>query len=138
MKKISFALFLCALISCAGNQHGAGPDPRGRMIGFIGNDALRIEAEGMHSGVGAPETRKHEARTRAVDAAKQYLAEIYSGRVMSEGCGYQPSSAQRFMGIVENGTVVGETFSRGGRCTIVYEIRSRDLREMLQGAVSAP
>ena len=136
MKKIYFALLACALISCAGSRRDSAP--RSRMIGFIGTDVLRIESTGTHSGTGTIDSRKREARERAVVFAKQYCMEIYSGNIMSNGSGYHPSSVQRFMRIVENGSVVSESYDGEGWCVLVYEIRSRNLREMLHGAVSTP
>jgi hypothetical protein len=92
----------------------------------------------MHSGSGTEEARKREARAQAVAAAKQFLVEIYSGSTISEGSGYQPSSAQRFIGIVDNGSVISESYDGEGRCMVLYEIRARDLRNMLHRAVSTP
>jgi hypothetical protein len=135
MRILPFFLLLFLLISCAGEQRTAAPPP-GRVIGFTGNDVLRVESSGTHSGSGTEEARKREARAHAVAAAKQYLVEIYSGSTISVGSGYQPSSAQWFIRIVENGSVISESFDGEGRCTVVYEIRARDLRDMLHRAVS--
>lgn len=137
MRILPFFLLMFLLLSCAGEQRTAVPAP-GRVVGFVGNDVLRVESNGMHSGSGTEEARKREARAQAVAAAKQFLVEIYSGSTISEGSGYQPSSAQRFIRIVGNGSVISESYDGEGRCMVLYEIRARDLRNMLHRAVSIP
>ncbi len=130
LKRISLCVAAAVVVSaCGGGARPSRPDTC-RVIGFIDDNTFRIEAEGRApTGHLPPDERKRIARESAVDTARRKALEIFSAG-MIQGRDDRGVSPERILVIVGRGEVVNERCDEGGRCSVLLEVRAKNLKQM--------
>ncbi len=130
MKRLSLCAAAAVLVlACGGSARALRPDTC-RVIGFIDDNTFRIEADGRApAGHFSPDERRRIARESAANAARRKALEIFSAG-MIQGRDDRGVSAERIVTIVGRGEVVSEQCDDGGRCSVLLEVRAKNLKLM--------
>ncbi len=129
--RIVWALMaLIVLASCAQRREEQAPAPV-NVIGFCGPDAFRVEASADLSGKTASGEREEDAVRRATALARQKALEVFSAGMVSGRGDMAALAPGRVLDLVDRGEVIGRRCGTDGRCTVLFEVRAKNLKQSL-------
>lgn len=133
--RIVWALMaLIVLASCARQRGEQAPAPVPspvNVIGFCGPDAFRVEASADLSGNTASGGREEDAVRRATALARQKALEVFSAGMVSGRGDMASLPPGRVLELVDRGEVIGRRCGADGRCTVLFEVRAKNLKQSL-------
>ena len=134
MRIVCALMALIVFASCAQRRGEQAPAPVPvpvNVIGFCGPDAFRVEASAGLSGKVVSGDREEEAVRRATALARQKALEVFSAGMVSGRGDMSALAPGRVLELVERGEVIGRRCGADGRCTVLFEVRAKNLKQSL-------
>lgn len=131
-----------AFVSCGGGMGGQVTGESFKTEGWVDKDTYRTTATGVpKAGLTNKIQRRGTAREAAVLMAQSHVIEKFKGAKVEGASGVSDyastgfAASKEFAGMVKGGSVVKETYDEDDNCEIVYEVKGKNLKKSLTGAV---